>query len=128
MITVRADSIVALIFCVHDRCKEGFDFSDHLVMLLCHYCFPLSLQLSYTMYQSSLGRGGLWYRAVIWLIILICVVMLLFTFRTIFFTSMYFHTPMEMFMGVVVVSFLVLIPMKYLFARSEFVSSLFSHT
>lgn len=80
------------------------------------------------MCHSNVGRGGFLYRAGLWLVVLVCAVLLLCTFRTIFFTSLYFHTALEMFIGVVVVAVLVLTPMKYLMARSKFVSSLMSHT
>lgn len=96
------------------RCEGGFDFSDHVVMLLCHYCFPISMELANWNNSAGLYHGGKMHRTIQGLSVSFSFIMAAFVSRTVFFTSIYFHTPFETFIGVFVVTVFLYFPVVYL--------------
>ena len=87
----------------HISCKVEFDFSDHVVLFLVQYCVPVSFELSYCL---SRRVSSLFHRTVQMVNTLTCLLLLMFSFRGIFFTSTYFHTSAEILAGfAIVISF-----------------------
>ena len=88
-------------------CKVEFDFSDHVVLFLVQYCVPVSFELSYCL---SRRVGSVFHRSVQFVNILTCLSLLGFSFRGLFFTSIYFHTSAEILAGLAIVFSFVYLP------------------
>lgn len=83
-----------------NRCHDHFDFSDHIVLYMLHYMLPAALELAYVFIRISVEKnssiaGIIKYFMTIFASIAICLASL----RSILFTTMFFHTPMENFVG-----------------------------
>lgn len=81
------------------RCREQFDFSDHIVLFISHYFVPCSLEIAAILVkiQCKLPYGftqtaGLMYYSVP---LLVCFTLVGFNIKSTLDTSTYFHTFAE---------------------------------
>jgi len=86
----------------NDCNNERFDFSDHIVFYMTVYVIPSTIEASWTLYIVKKLYNDLngtvtvlvpWYRYVPTLII--CVLIYAISARNMMFTMLYFHTPLE---------------------------------
>ena len=109
---------IFLVFVYIRRCKDEFDFSDHIVLYTVQYIYIAAMevsQLSSASQQRDRPR-----RLKYLLPILVSVFIILLSLRAIFFTAMFFHTTSENLAALLVVLLLALVPMKLLFPNQFF--------
>lgn len=122
-----------------NRCKEAFDFSDHVVLMLVHYCAPAALELGHAVRSLSEGSiisgtssgisSGTGLRTassssasseLVPCLGAAAASLAVFAsaFRAVFFTSIYFHTPAEIVVASLVVVLLFYLPAAQLLRRA----------
>jgi hypothetical protein len=85
------------------RCKDNFDFSDHVVFYIIHFQLVLALELSYIIenIRKSTEPLRLMYLRYNPSIILI-IIYFVFIMKNINITIIYFHTRLEVFIGYII--------------------------
>ena len=83
------------------RCREAFDFSDHLVLYISHYIIPCAIELSLILFRTNSSTNQR-FEYLYAYTILICSILILLTLRGILFTTMYFHTQYENIVGYII--------------------------
>ena len=95
------------------KCTTKFDFSDHIVLFLVNFLFPVTIESSWIIHEALPKFGGSvkWIRCVPTLIcsLVLCV----FCFRSMMFTALYFHTPAESIAALLVVLIACFFPMYF---------------
>ncbi len=95
------------------KCSNQFDFSDHIVLFLVNFLFPIAIESSWIIHEALPKFGGSvkWIRCVP---TLICSLLLsVFCFRSMMFTALYFHTPAESIAALVIVAIACVFPMCF---------------
>lgn len=87
-------------------CKQSFDYSDHLVLLLSHFVTVAGLEATYVIHVSSLQPLRKY-----WATMLSAVVVAGLALRTLLFTGMFFHTYQENLLALVVYAATLLLPL-----------------
>jgi hypothetical protein len=96
-----------------------FDFSDHVVLAIVQFITPCMLEMGHTFSFWSVHNRS---HALQIIGFLIAFGMILIQVRSLFFTSLYFHTPAENIVGLCIAVISVLLPMCLLstiFASSK---------
>lgn len=88
-------------------CKQSFDYSDHLVLLLAHFVTVAGLEATYVIYVSNLQPLREY-----WATMLCAVAVTGLAGRTLLFTGMFFHTYQENFLALGVFAVFVLLPLS----------------
>eukprot|EP01041_Mallomonas_annulata_P011909 gene11909-24945_t len=88
------------------RCRDRFDFSDHVVFYMIHYMLVASLELSYVSERVGSQLSTWHYFFSIFSSFLIIASTMRFTF----FTTLYFHSPLEN-----IVALIISLPVIFLF-------------
>lgn len=112
-----------------NSCHEIFDFSDHIVLYMLHYILPAALELAYVIIRISVDKlssiaGLVKYVMPIIASIVICLVSL----RSILFTCMFFHTPLENFVGLLIASFGGFLPILLLLSKPCWAACVYGST
>ena len=85
-------------------CKDGFDFSDHIVLYSVQYIYISTIELAYIYEQP---------RRMKYVLSVVCATLImLFSLRSIFFTALLFHTIVENIVALLVVITFVSLPLK----------------
>ena len=97
------------------ECNDHFDFSDHIVFYTVNVILPCTIEASWIIHEVLPKYGGsvTWSRCVPTLIF--SLVLCFFSLRSIMFTTLYFHTPMESAVALLLVICTVLVPL-YIYA------------
>lgn len=79
------------------KCINDFDFSDHIVLLIVQYVFIMVLELAFIAHKLSLSNihGSKWVYGLYYISLAAVATILMLSFRGIFFTALFFHTPAE---------------------------------
>lgn len=106
------------------RCKDNFDFADHVVLYACQYLAPLSIEAAYITSIIFSTRGTLTGGLVRYAAPLAaCALLGVLCLRSMFFTSLYFHTPAEILTAFVGVLALMYFPLHLFLPKSKFWTS-----
>lgn len=101
----------------NNNCNHGFDFSDHVVFYIAVYTIPTTIEVCWTMHtlRSVQYRNTddfvPWFRHVP--TFASAVILSAYCARNMMFTSLYFHTPMENLVAVMLVVSTVTVPLWY---------------
>ena len=97
------------------RCKDHFDFSDHIVMYIAHYLVPCAMELAVVATRAFSERGSVLSICLQYGVSLgACVLFLSVAIRAMFLSCMFFHTPLESIAGAALVVLLVVTPCFFL--------------
>ena len=83
------------------RCKIAFDFSDHITFYAVHYMLPSSMEL--TLLYSKIRLSQTPYGWCYTLSVLSCFIIITISLQQILQTCIYFHTPLECFIALLIV-------------------------
>ena len=106
------------------RCRENFDFSDHIVLFITHYFVPCSLEISAILikircqlpYQFSSQLFGILNNSIP---LLISFLLIFINIRLMLNTATYFHTVHENLFALLLTTVFIGLPL-YLFANTRF--------
>ena len=92
-------------------CKDGFDYSDHIVLHMVQYIIPAAIELAYVRVQciSTNRRSSSTYKYIP--TVALAVVIIAVSLRSMLLTGMFFHTGAESFAALLIVFFLFAIPL-----------------
>jgi hypothetical protein len=78
------------------RCKDDFDFSDHIVFTMIHYMLPLAME-SAVIYNRIYTQSGSFMTCLMQysLSALVIAVLVMLSCRSLLLTAMFFHTNVE---------------------------------
>lgn len=91
-----------------------FDYSDHVVLFIAQYIFPSILELLYLTFYDELSTEGYALSVAPWLLRLAMFVpaaIIVFSLRALMFTMLFFHTPMENIVALMICLLFPIIPM-----------------
>lgn len=94
------------------NCREKFDYSDHIVLYMAQYAVPISIELAYVYSRSNFTRSYTLFKY--FMTVLSSVVLLGICIRGVLLTSMYFHSAVESFAGLLVVLLCLIGPLYFL--------------
>ncbi len=102
--------------CVVFSCVDHFDFSDHVVLYMCHYLLPASVEVAFILTRTFSQRGSFLYLLLTqhWLPLLACVALVGVSLRALLLTSMFFHSPGENLVGLLVSWVGLVLPLMWL--------------
>ena len=89
----------------HGKCKDNYDFSDHIVLYMVQYALPSLAEICYALKLS-------WRRYLP--TIMIAALLLITCLKGVFLTSSYFHTAEECYVAILVSVVLAYLPAIYL--------------
>lgn len=109
-------------YSIHRRdgnCVDHFDFSDHIIFYVAQMMIPAALEIGYVLGFNRASRR--WKH---WLLmlpsILASLVLLFFALRAMMFTSIYFHTPKENMVALMLVLLFAVLPTSIVLQRKTF--------
>ena len=99
------------------NCSNRFDFSDHIVLFLVNFLFPITIESSWIIHEALPKFGGSvkWIRCVPTL--MCSLVLSVFCFRSMMFTALYLHTPTESIVAFLIVVSACFFPMCFYLDR-----------
>mmetsp|Transcript_10896 Transcript_10896/g.16605 ORF Transcript_10896/g.16605 Transcript_10896/m.16605 type:complete len:275 (+) Transcript_10896:35-859(+) len=107
------------------RCRDNFDYSDHIVLFLAHFLIPCALELTYVIHSTTYATPLPASAPTTWAYtasIVASVSMIGMCLRSMLFTAMYFHTTTENTVALKIFFVLILLPLYYTRQTSAFKS------
>ena len=99
----------SLVILISNRCKDYFDYSDHVVLYIGQYIVPATIEMAFVYARTGFNRAAA--RSKYFLTMLIAFFMIAVSLRAMLMTCMFFHTWQESIVALFVVFVLLVYPL-----------------